>query len=287
MVNMKSVDLTNPTQKSFAFVMIAVLLVVLYFLLPPLILIFTNIWIFIIIAAPLVFFGYNYQMVWSYFKRLSWNMTKKIISSDPLWHMYQYYHYMTGKLEDLNDSIRNIGAIETETSRAIQGMLKELEGLKREALQRQTAGATPGILKLLNGKVGLLQQQTDNLLPRLEFIKKQRQSLIELHDAWGTDTELLKATLDGKAQEYKMMLQMNKATNTAYAFLQKDSPELQEYKQSLVEIESSVAQYTSNMENFQREVAPQLSRMSAASDINAADGAALIEKYKQERLALK
>lgn len=287
MVNMKSVDLTNPTQKSFAFVMIAILLVVLYFLLPPLILIFTNIWIFIAIAAPLVFFGYNYQMVWSYFKRLSWNMTKKIISSDPLWHMYQYYHYMTGKLEDLNDSIRNIGAIEVETSRAIQEMLKQLEDLKRKAIQAAQNSATQGVMKLLNGKVGLLQQQTDNLLPRLEFIKKQKQSLIELHDAWGTDTELLKATLDGKAQEYKMMLQMNKATNTAYAFLQKDSPELQEYKQSLVEIESSVAQYTSNMENFQREVAPQLSRMSAASDINAADGAALIEKYKQERLALK
>ena len=143
------------------------------------------------------------------------------------------------------------------------------------------------MMKLLNGKVGLLQQQTDNLIPRLEFIKKQKQSLIELHETWGTDTELLKATLDGKAQEYEMMQQMNKATNSAMAFLQKDSPELTEYKQSLKEIESSVAQYTSNVENFQREVAPQLASMNAASSINESEGAALIEKYKQERLALK
>lgn len=287
MVNMKTVDLTNPTQKFIALIFLGALLFVLYFLLPPLVFIFTNLLILIPMVVVVGFLAYNYEAVWSQFKRLSWNMTKKLISTDPLWHMYQYYHYMVKKLEDLNNSIRNIGAIEVETNRSIQGMLKELEGLKREALQKQTAGATPGILKLLNGKVGLLQQQTDNLLPRLDFIKKQKQSLIELHDAWGTDTELLKATLDSKAQEYTMMKQMNGAIGSAMAWLQKDSPELRDYKQSLVEIESSVAQYTSNMENFQREVAPQLSRMSTAADINAADGAALIEKYKQERLALK
>lgn len=284
MVNMKSVDLTNPTQKSFAFIAIGLILVALYFLLPPLVVIFTNLWIALVLGLPLLFFAYNYQMVWSYFKRLSWDLTKKIISSNPLWHMYQYYFYMLRKMEELNGNIKNIGAIEHETSRSIQGMLSELEGLKRQAVQNEKQG-NPGILKLLNGKVGLLQKQTDNLIPKLDFIKKQRKALIELHEAWSVDTELLKATLDGKAQEYEMMQQMNKATNAAKAFLQKDSPELREYKQSLVEIESSVAQYTANVENFQREVAPQLTSMNAISSINEADGAAQIEKYKQERLA--
>jgi len=200
--------------------------------------------------------------------------------------MYQYYHYMTSKLEDLNNSIKNIGAVQNETDRNIQGKLMELERLKKQAIQGQNT-ATSGVLKLLNGKVGLMQQQIDNLLPRLEFVKKQRAALIELHEAWNTDTELLKATLDGKAEEYRMMKEMNNATNSAMAFLQKDSPEMREYKQSLAEIESSVAQYTSNVENFQREVAPQLASMNAANSINEAEGAALIEKYKQERLAIK
>lgn len=287
MVNMKSVDLTNPTQKSFAFIIIGLILVALYFVLPPLVVIFTNLWIALALGLPLLFFAYNYQMVWSYFKRLSWDLTKKLISSNPLWHMYQYYFYMQRKLEDLNNSIKTIGGIEHETSRSIQGMLSELEGLKRQALQYEKSNATPGMMKLVQGKVGLLQKQTDNLIPKLDFIKKQRKSLIELHEAWSVDTELLKNTLDGKAQEYEMMQQMNKATNSAMAFLQKDSPELREYKQSLIEIESSVAQYTANVENFQREVAPQLTSMNAMSSLNEADGAAQIEKYRQERLAFK
>lgn len=287
MINMKTVDLTNSTQKFIALLALGAVLIVLYFLLPPLITIFANLWLLAIIGIPMLFLIYNYQLIWGLFKKLSWDLTKKLISSDPLWYMYQYYHYMMSKLEDLNSSIKNIGAVQNETDRNIQSKLRELDGLKRQAIQQQNAGATAGILKLLNGKVGLLQQQIDNLLPRLEFVKKQRQSLIELHEAWSTDTELLKATLDGKAEEYKMMKEMNNATSSAMAFLQKDSPELREYKQSLAEIEASVAQYTSNVENFQREVAPQLASMNATNSINESEGAALIEKYKQERLAIK
>jgi len=287
MVNIKSADLTSSGQKAIAGIVLVLVLVILYFVLPPLITILTNLWIAAIIGIPLGFFIYNYQIIWSIFKKLSWEMTKKIISADPLWHMYQYYYYMQNKLKELQASIVEVGGIYTKTERSIADMAKQLKDLQEEAIQHEKRGSSASIIKLVGGKVGLLQKQIDNFLPKLEFIKTQKKALTELYDAWSVDTELLKDTLDSKAQEYELMKTLNKANTSAMAFLQKDSPELREYKQSLIEIENQVSDYTANMENFQREVAPQLSRMAVTSSINEADGAAIIEQYKQKRLTEK
>jgi cob(I)alamin adenosyltransferase len=282
---MKTVDLTNPTQKFIAAIGVAVALFALYLLLPPLIVIFTNLWIAIALGVPLLFFIWNYEMIWSLFKRLSWNMTKKIISSDKLWYLYQYHTYMVRKIDELHLSILKIGEIRVSTSRSINTMIKDAENEKAKAVKLEQQGAAAGILKVTKAKIGLLDQQINNLLPKLDFIKAQEKSLQELHDAWSADTEILKSTLDAKAEEYKLMKELSKGIDSAKAFLQKDSPELRQYNESIAQIETSIAEYTSNVEQFQRDVAPQLTKMSAANALSEDQGTGLIEEYKKKRLS--
>jgi chromosome segregation ATPase len=282
---MKTVDLTNSTQKFIAAIVLVSVLVILYLLLPPLITIFTNLWIAAALGVPLLFLVWNYEIIWTLFKKLSWDMTKKIISSDKLWYLYQYHAYMMRKIDELHISILKIGEIKTSTSRSINNMIKDCEAAKARAVKLEQGIAIASVLKVEKAKIGLLDQQINNLLPKLDFIKAQEKSLQELYEAWSADTEILKSTLDAKAEEYKLMRELSKGIDSAKAFLQKDSPELQRYNESILQIESSIAEYTSNVEQFQRDVAPQLTKMSAANALSEDQGAALIEEYKKKRLS--
>lgn len=282
---MKTVDLTNSTQKFIAAIVLVGVLVILYLLLPPLITIFTNLWIAAALGIPLLFLVWNYEIIWTLFKKLSWDMTKKIISSDKLWYLYQYYAYMLRKIDELHVSILKIGEIKTSTSRSINNMIKECEGIKAQVVKAEELKMPDARLKVSRAKVGLLDQQISELLPKLDFIKAQEKSLQELHEAWSADTEILKTTLDAKAEYYKMMKELSSATDSAKAYLQKDSPELQRYNESIKQIESSIAEYTSNVEQFQRDIAPQLTKMSVTNALNEDQGTALIEEYKKKRLS--
>lgn len=286
MINIKSADLTNSTQKFIAALALGAVLVILYFLLPPLVTIFANLWLLAILAIPMLFLVYNYEMMWEIFKRMSWEMTKKIISSDKLWHMYRYHEYMIRKINDLGENIKAVKALRSSTERMISEKIKESNNLKQEALRYQTQTNATNLLKIVNGKVGILEKQLETFVPRLDFIKKQEAQLLELYDLWSADTELLKSTLDAKAEEYKLMKELSSASNSAMAFLQKDSPELKAYNESLRQIEQSVNEYTANIESFQRDAAPVISRMNAQSSVNEEEGAKLIEAHKAKRLEI-
>lgn len=286
MVNIKQADLTNGTQKFIALAMIGVVLLILKFILPPLVIIFANLWMLIGLVVPLLFVLFNYQSVWDIFKRLSWQMSKKLISSDKLWYMYRYYYYMLAKIDALSKNIANVGAIEDNTQRTIAKLITDRNQFANEAVMSEKKGIPASVIRVLQSKVAINEKQIDTFTPRLDFTKTQKKSLEELHDAWSADTEILKSTLDAKAQEYELMKELNKANESAKAFLQKDSPQLRAYNESLKQIEASVNEWTSNVENFQREIAPQLARMSVQGDMNAEEGAKLIEEYKQKRIAL-
>lgn len=286
MINIKKVDLTTPAQKGIAGIILGLFLVGAYFLLPPLVTIFKNIWLLIGMGVPLLFLAYNYQLFWDMFKRLSWNLTKKIISSNKLWYMYRYHEYMLLKIESLDSSIKEVSSLKISTQRSIEKLITDAESFKKEAISHQQKGSPATIIKILENKVAVNQKQIDSRLPKLEYIKTQEKALVDIYNNWEADTEILKHTLDAKAEEYKLMKELSKASDTAMAFLQKDSPELREFNESLRQIEKSVSDYTSNVENFQRKVLPTITMMNVQSEVNAEEGAKLIEEYKAHRIQI-
>src|ERR1041384_2316572 len=95
--DIQKVDLTNKNQKIFAGILVFLVLGLLWYLLPPFIVILKNIWLAAILAVPLIFVVCNPMLMWNIFKQLSWNLTKALIGQDKLGYMYRYHEYLLTK----------------------------------------------------------------------------------------------------------------------------------------------------------------------------------------------
>lgn len=285
-MDLKTPDLTNNTQKAIAGVALVGLLMLLWFLLPPLVTILKNLWIAAILGGGLCFLIYNYELIWNIFKKASWELTKKHISSNKLWYMWQGYRYLVSQNDALNNSIIEVGAIKTETQKALSNLASKAQAAKEEHIRESKKSTSQVFLKVIQNKVALYDQQFKTLEPKLQFINTQYSELVKLHENWVADAEIVNQTLTAKEQEYELMKSLSKASDSAGAFLKRDSPEMKNFNESLKQIDKSIFTYTSNVENFQRTVLPTLRSMDSQREANEEEGLKIIEEYKKQRIAI-
>ena len=286
-LDITKVDLTNQNQKIIAGVMLAGLVGLIYFLLPPFIWFMTHL-IYAGVLTGVVALGVlNRNNIWVSFKQLSWNVTKKIISTDKLWHMYRYHDYLLKKIADLDSNIKNVAAMEVKMQRKVTELKNGLDNDQATAIQYEKKNAAQTIMRTLANKINLTQKQLDMYIPRAVGISKQKSDLIGLYDAWVADAEILKITLDMKADEFNTLKELNDATNTASSFLKGNTVEYKMYQESLNQIETSVTDYLANIQNFDRQVKPLLDNMSMDRAVSEDAGMKLIEEYKAKRITLE
>jgi hypothetical protein len=281
------VDLTNDNQKIFAGILAIAVLFLLYWALPPLVFILKNLWIAAVLGLPIVFIALNPMLVWNIFKQLSWSLTKGLISGDKLGYMYRYHDYLLGKIDNLQKSILSVGAIKTKLTRKISELNTTIKENKQKAISYQDKNAAPTVIRTLQNKVAIDTKQLENLLPKVVNVEAQMKALTELHDLWLADTEDLKYTLDAKAEEYKLLKELNSATGNASEFLKGNSEEFKIYQESLKQIEDSVATYTANLENFERQARPLIDSLSMERSVQEDAGAKLIEEFKANSISLR
>lgn len=281
------IDLTNTNQKIFAGVLLAIVLGVLYYLLPPFIVILKNLWIAAILAIPIIFVVMNPMLIWNIFKQLSWSLTKTMISGDKLGYMYRYHDYLISKINDLNKNIQNVGAIRVKLRRKIGDLSLTIKENKSKALAFQDKQAPATVIRTLGNKIAIDTKQMEALMPKVLNVEKQEAYLKELYDNWVSGAEDLKYTLDAKAQEYELLKEVNSATDNASSFLKGNNEEYKLYQESLKQIETSVTQYTANIEDFERRVQPILQNLSMERSVSEDEGLKLIEDFKKSTVSLK
>lgn len=283
MINKKFPDLTTQGQKTFALVILLIICLVIYSILPPLIVFFKNLWLAAILGIPLLFLILNYEIIWEYMKKLSWDMTKKIISSDPLWHMYRYYDYLVKKTDNLEQSIIDITTVRNQNVRKIVELQEDVDKYTHQLSKVHEGSVNEKVIKT---RIATTQKSIDKIIPIVDTIDKQTTQLKEVLTYWKADNEILKAELDGKKQEYEMMKELSKATNTASSWLGDNSKEMKLFKESINQMEISISKYTANVDNFENKVKPHLTIASANLDYNAEEGDRIIEKLRQQRLSI-
>lgn len=286
-IDIQKVDLTNTNQKIFAAVLIGIVLMIFWVLLPPLVVIFKNLWLLLIMGLPLMYIIMNPMLFWTLFKQLSWNLTKWIVSKDKLGFMYKYHEYLITKIDRLDGSIKTVSTMRVKVQRKIAELQNTIEENKSRAVALQQQKVSELVLRTMGNKINIDQKQMDTLLPKVVNIESQEKYLKELYNAWLADAEDLKYTLDAKAQEYQLLKEMSEATGNAQEFLKGNSEEYKLYQESLKQIEDSVTQYTANIEDFERKVQPILETISANRTVSENDGLKLIEEYKKTRVDLK
>lgn len=281
-------DLTTNSQKSIALIVLAMIGIGLYMLLPPLIVLFQNIWLALIFGVPLLFLVFNYEIIWEYSKKLTWDLTKKLISSDPLWYMYRYLDYLETKTNNLEDSIRKVlgvrhfnarkvAELETEVGKYMS-QLNQLEGGNTVSSDKEVA------IKVIKTKIANTQKSIDRIAPIITMIDKQTEQLKEVLKYWKADNEILRTELDGKAREYKIMKELSIASDTASIWLGKNSEEMKIFKESIDQLEYSISNYTANVNMFEAELLPKLTTSGANFNYNVEEGEKIIERLRAERI---
>lgn len=281
------IDLTNDTQKGIAAGLVLLTLVALWWLLPPFIVIMKNLWIAAILAAPVVFIALNPMLIWNEYKRITWSLTKNLISKDKLGYMYRYHDYLLEKIKKLGESIKEVTAAHIGVARSISELDQKLKENKKLAVSYQALGKPDTVQRTLANKIAVDEKQLNSLLPRSLYIENQKNKLIQLSEIWAADAEDLKYTLDAKAEEYKLMKSLSSASNTASAYLTNNDEEFKIFKESLKQIEDTVVKYTANLEDFERRLQPQLSQSNATRASNEEEGFKLIEEFKKNSVQLK
>lgn len=286
-IDVNKVDLTNNNQKVFAGILIVGFLFLLHYLLPPLIVILTNLWIAALLALPLAFVIFNPMLMWNVFKQLSWSLTRFLVSKDKLGFMYRYHEYLLGKIDKLDGNVKNITAMKIKVQRKVSELKESLDNNISRVEHFQKTKASDLVIRTAANKVAIDKKQIEILLPKVVNIESQEKYLIELHRAWAADAEDLKYTLDAKADEFNLLKELAEATGNASEFLKGNTEEYKLYQESLKQIEDSVTRYTASVENFERKVQPILETISANRTVSEDAGLKLIEEYKKSKINLK
>lgn len=290
-IGSKKVDLTNDVQKVIAGVLLFIVVAVIWFALPSIVwflenLIWAGILIFIIMMAVLC-----RQSIWDGMKQISWELTKKQISSNKLWYMYRYYDpYLLTKIAGLNDSITSVAAVLQKLTRRGLELQKQIKDNSTQAIAYSEKGDSDSIrlaVRNLNNKVAIDTKQLEALTPKIVNTEKQLKFLQELHDLWKADAEDLKYSLDATAQDYELMKELSKASGNAQSFLTGNSEEYKLYQESIKQIENSVSLYTANFEQFERQAKPIIENLSLAREVSEDAGAKLIQQFKEGSVSLK
>lgn len=278
----KNVDLTNPFQKGVALILAAVAAMGVYMLMPPLIVFLKNLWLVAIYGVPLAFLIYNYDIVWHWFKKLSWEMTKFSISKDRPGYLYKFHEYCINKIQEMTATVRNVKAIKAECLQKITATKSEVEVYKKEGVQylnvgKQTLAAAAGTKAKL--KEGLL----DKLVPRYELLDKQDKDMTEILELRRHEAEEMKFAIDAKIEEYDTLKEIDKAIKAAGASMDQTTDQYKAYQESLKQMNKQMNQYTANIEMFDSTMKPILEKASVDKSINEAEGLKFIEDYKANR----
>lgn len=272
-----NLDFTSPSQKLVAGGLLIVTLVILYYITPPLVELFKNIWLLAFYLVPLLIAVLNYQTIWMVYKQLVWKATQKLISSDKLAYMYQYHTYLLEKIVKLEENTKNI----TQARVKLERKLAETLSLVNENKEKATFTSGELALNSLYNKINVDTKIAQSLAPKLESITVQETYLVDLIGHWTSDAEQLKYTLDAKADEYEILKTTSEATGNASAFLKGNTVEYKMFEESLKQIENDISLYTANVETFEKRVAPILEGKVADKTFSEEQGKKLVEEFMQ------
>jgi hypothetical protein len=275
------VDLTTSGQKGFALVLIIALLFLLKWLLPPMIFFLENLFYFGFLVGCVLLVIWNYSIIWMTFKTLSWNMTKWLISKDKLGYLYRYHDYIVEKTVKIYDNLKSVSAMRVTLERKINELELLVKNNKAKAIVAEDQGNTIATTSF-SSKVAVDSKQIEVLKPRLEMVKRQEKALKEMYDMTSLQAEQLKYTLDSKAEEYKLLKEVDSATNSASSLIENNSTEYKIYQESLTQLESEVTTFIASIEAFEVKVKPIVAQMSTEKAINEAEGERLVKEFKAE-----
>ena len=132
-----------------------------------------------------------------------------------------------------------------------------------------------------------IKEQSDYLKPILEKVKNQYLIMRQIEEMREQDLKLFKIKLDAQIQKYEILKNLNNASDKAIKFIgNTNSNQEKEYKESMKQLEKSVAGYMVNIEQTNKKMLPELDKFTVNQSYNQNKGKEIINAYQKVRLDL-
>ena len=193
-------SLMNGKQKGLAIALaIGAIGLVLFLIGPILAVILKSLVMTIVFGVAVAFLIYNWESLFFMFKLISWNLTKKLISIDRIGVLEQSLRTAYAKQDKMAVHHNQISTVRVETERRLESLLVKHKQHKNEALGLEKQAAVDAkykpALDLILHKIKTDEDAINNLLPRLEFIKKGADQMGELRELLGHKVKSMEYTV--------------------------------------------------------------------------------------------
>lgn len=128
----EGVDKLSNGQKIFAGGLLSIFAVTIVYNIGAIVFMLANIWLAMLLAAPIIYMVFNPMIVWGLFKSLSYSLTKRIIGLDVLSAMDRYYDWVVSQYKELIEAKKELSA----TLKNLQNQISERETSRTKNLEK-------------------------------------------------------------------------------------------------------------------------------------------------------
>ena len=275
--------LITPQQKIVAGFFLVAVLVGLSYLLPPLVLIFKNLWLLAFYVVPIALLLFFQQQIWDQLQIWSFNITKDMISKNPTFYLERGYDYIVNQVKEMKTYLLNSNAIIKETENQVSKYINDIEDNQRK-YERATDQA---IKNIIAAKIGTLQGVVDSMLPSIDAARLQRDGMDKILVNYSSDAEILRHQIDSLNTQYELLNQLSSLADKGRKIMSDNTPQMKQFKESIKLTERKVFEFTANIEGFQKEVLNYSQMKDLDNEETQQRGLDVIEKYKAQRLEIK
>jgi len=275
----KGVDQTTFSQKVIAVGIVGASLMLGWWLLPPLIVILTNLWIAVFLLIPVGFVAYNPRLIWGVAKTISWKITQGLISLDPLAAMDRYGDYLAHRLEAMDKARTQVRAAAIRDAKEVRELEKSIE-----------SNGKLGAAALREGKATIAETygfrvQTDEeslvvLKPAAQQLELEADRLDEMYETHSGKLENLRYLVGQKRKEHDNMLARHKAMGAAREFTNGESEAGKAFQESVRQLEAKVTTFAAEIDNFEKKTRPMLEAANLERDVATKEGLKSLERFK-------
>lgn len=265
-------DLTTSWQKSIAILILLGLGFIVVKFLP----------VFImagIIGLGLIF----YRPIWNGLKMLSWYSTKWLIKNNVVYYLNKSYDHLQKEFKEFSKATDDVGA----DMILVDNQMKDLEFKRKKSTELHARTQNIKLQEQYEAEVYSIKEQSDYLKPILEKVKNQYLIMRQIEEMREQDLKLFKIKLDAQIQKYEILKNLNNASDKAIKFIgNTNSNQEKEYKESMKQLEKSVAGYMVNIEQTNKKMLPELDKFTVNQSYNQNKGKEIINAYQKVRLDL-
>lgn len=258
-------------------------LAIAYFVLPPLIVIFTNLLILGGLLATIGVIFTQRRLIWNIYKSISWKLTQAWIGLDTLSAMERYYDWFSAKLEKTTLAKNNLEARLNSLTQQIDKKGKERQDAltRADLLDKEKGKAAEVEVGILLAKASGIEKFIQTLVPVRDTAQENVAYLQEAVLTVGAGKIKLRNDIDINREQLEALKAMFAGMKTASEVLAEDNEMTRMYKESERQLAEKMSLYTAQISQLEENIKPALTNANLDCKLEIENGRKLLEQFRQ------